>query len=317
MKPSPLHSLMFTALVVSLCLAACAAPSASQSTDPIRLVANPWEASRLNAAVAKILIEEEINTPATIVELDEAETWVQIAAGSADATLEVWPSGHTADHAKYIDTGKSIEDGGALGAVGKIGWYLPSYMLEGRQELRTWESFTDINTAKLFATAETGDRGQFLAGDPTWVQYDQQIIDNLGMNLEVVSVGSEAALIEKLEAAVEAEAPILMYFWTPHWAHALYDLTAVSLPAYSEECYGLAEAGGIDCDYPPEDLYKIFATDLSQKHPQVYTFLKRFTLTNQDQIAMMAMVQLDGLSIEEAARTWIDQNENVWRAWLP
>ena len=32
---------------------------------------------------------------------------------------------------------------------------------------------------------------------------------------------------------------------------------------------------------------------------------------------MMAMVQLDGMSIEEAAQSWIDQNESIWQAWIP
>lgn len=321
MSISSLHKLLVTAVGVLVMLTACTSPStpdpAIPDADPVRLVANPWEASRLNATVATILLAEKLNIPAEVVEFDEATTWEKIAAGEADANLEIWPSGHHANRQKYIETDKSVEYGGTLGAVGKIGWYIPSYMLEGHQELRSWEGFLNPANAALFAAPEIGGKGQFLTGDPSWVQYDTQIIENLELNLEVVSVGSEAALLERLAAAVANEQPILMYFWTPHWAHAVYDLTAVSLPPYSEECYAQLDKNGIDCDYPPEDLYKIFATDFSEKNPQAHTLLKNLSLTNQDQIAMMAMVQLDGMSIEEAARTWVEQNEAVWQAWMP
>ena len=55
-------------------------------------------------------------------------------------------------------------------------------------ELATWEGFADPEQAKLFATAETGDKGQFLAGDPSWVQYDEEIIPNLGIAMQVVTL---------------------------------------------------------------------------------------------------------------------------------
>ena len=45
------------------------------------------------------------------------------------------------------------------------------------------------------ATAETGDEGQFLGGDPRWVQYDVDIIANLGQWVEVVWAGSEEAIL--------------------------------------------------------------------------------------------------------------------------
>jgi glycine betaine/proline transport system substrate-binding protein len=210
-----------------------------------------------------------------------------------------------------------VENGGLLGPVGKIGWYLPTYLVEAHPELAAWEGFTTPEAAALFATAETGDKGQFLAGDPSWVQYDADIMKNLNINFQVVTAGSEEAILAALDAAYSRQDPILFYFWTPHSVHAQYNLTEVQLPSYSEECYAKAAEGGIACDYPPDNLFKIFWKGLKDAAPDAYTLLKNMNYTTRDQIAMIAAVELEGKSVDEAAREWVDANEGVWRAWLP
>jgi glycine betaine/proline transport system substrate-binding protein len=159
--------------------------------------------------------------------------------------------------------------------------------------------------------------GQFLAGDPSYVQYDADIIKNLGLPLQVVSTGSEQAELAALDAAISRGEPLLMYLWTPHSVHAKHPLTEVQLPAYSEDCYAKAEAGGIDCDYPPDVLLKVMWAELDEQAPDAATFLKNFQLTNEDQIQMLGAVEVDGQSVEAAAQAWVDANESTWRAWLP
>jgi glycine betaine/proline transport system substrate-binding protein len=229
----------------------------------------------------------------------------------------VWPSGHATNVTEYIDTQKVVENGGALGPIGKIGWYMPTYLLADNPDLATWEGFTKPETAQLFATAETGDKGQFLAGDPSWVQYDADIIENLGINFQVVTAGSEDALLSALDAAYSRQEPILFYFYKPHAIFAKYDLSEVELPPYSEECYAQKDSGGIDCDYPDDVLFKIFWSGLQEAAPDAYTFLKNMNYDTDTQIGMIADVELDGQSVEETARAWVDANESVWSTWLP
>lgn len=292
-----------------------AAPSGEKMT--IKLVENPWSGSQVNVAVAKILIEEELGYPVEIVTLDENAQWPALANGELHASLEVWLSGHMENVAKYIDEQKTVEHGGLLGPVGVIGWFMPSYMLDDHPELATWEGFKDPEIGKLFSTAETGDKGQFLAGDQSWVQYDADIIKNLGLPFEVVTAGSEEAILAALDSAYSRKEPLLFYFWTPHSIHAKYDLTQVELPPYSDECYAKAESGGVDCAYPADELFKILWAGLKDEAPDVYQLLKNFNYSTKDQITMIAAVELDGKSAEEAARMWIDDNPSVWKAWLP
>lgn len=282
----------------------------------IQLAENPWSASSINVNVAKILLEEQLGYPVEIVTIDENGQWPALAAGDLHASLEVWPSGHGANVEQYIDGG-TVENAGLLGPVGKIGWYVPTYVVEQHPELATWEGFASPETAALFATAETGDNGQFLAGDPSWVQYDADIISNLELPFQVVVAGSEEAILASLDSAVSREEPVLFYFYKPHSIFAKYDLTEVQLPEYNEECYAGAESGGVACDYPADELFKIVWPGLVGEAPDAYQLLQNMNYSTEVQISMVAAMELDGMAAEEAAREWVDANEAVWSAWLP
>jgi len=287
------------------------------SLTTIKLVANTWEGSEANIAVAKAILEE-VGYTVEVISLDENAMWPAMASGDVHAALEVWPSGHAANVETYIDSGAGVENLGELGVVGKIGWFVPSYLIEQNPALATWEGYADPANAALFATAETGSSGQFLAGDPAFVQYDAEIISNLGLPFEVVVGGSEQALMSALESAYAAEEPLLFYFWTPHEAFANFELTQVELPAYSDECgeHAAAADGGVDCAYPDDVLFKIGWAELATEAPAAHSILSNFSYTNQDQIEIMAAAG-DDMTIDEAAVAWVEANRSVWEAWLP
>ncbi|WP_423916643.1 glycine betaine ABC transporter substrate-binding protein [Candidatus Poriferisodalis sp.] len=310
---------LLIALIAGLGLfaAACTGGDDLGSQESITLAANPWNGSALNVAVAAQLLESELGYDVEIVEIDENGQWAAINTGDLSASLEVWPSGHAQNVIDFIDNaGANVDNAGLLGPIGKIGWFIPTYMVERHPELATWEGFADPELAGLFATAETGDLGQFLGGDPSFVQYDEDIINNLGLPLQVVYAGSEAAILAAVDAAYSREDPILVYLWTPHSAFNSYDLTNVLLPTYSDDCYGTADAGGVDCDYPADVLFKIIDASLASNAPSADNFLRAMSYDSADQIAMLAAVEGEGMSVDDAAAQWIADNEATWSAWL-
>lgn len=289
------------------------------SKETITLIVNPWSASRLNVEVAKIIIEEQLGNPVEIKEVDENDAmFTGMADGSLDAVLEIWPSGITDAETSYFDDG-TVEQIGDLGAVGKIGWFVPQYVLDDNPDLATWEGFQDPANAALFSTAETGDNGRFLGTDPSYSQFDEQIIANLGLPFEVQFSGSEPATVAELDARFAANEPIVMYWWTPTAAVAKYDLVNVELPAYTDECGASAAAsdGGVDCDYPEDVIIKAASAGLQEKDADVYTFLKNFTMTNDDQLEMLPAFEIDGDEPDVVAAAWVAAHEDEWKTWLP
>lgn len=286
--------------------------------DAVTLAVNPWTGSAVNAYVAKAIIEAELDTPVEIIDIDENATWVGLDDGSIDAVLEVWPSGHAADYETYITGKGTVVDLGLLGPSAKIGWYVPKFIVDEHPELATWEGFQDPELAKLFATAESGDLGQFTMGDPSYVTYDEQIIANLGLPLAYVVAGSEAALLTAIDQSIADQKPILMQFWQPHWKQLEVELVEVKLPEITPECEAALESqdGSYACDYPVDELYKAANAGLEAKNPAAFSLLSNLVLTTEQQSEIAGYVDRDGMTAEDAAKKWVDENPDVWQAWL-
>jgi glycine betaine/proline transport system substrate-binding protein len=285
------------------------------SGTTINFSVSPWQGSAANVAVAQKLLEDKLGYTVETTDIDEYAQFQALANGDLDATLEVWPSGHAEDYAKYIDGGKGVVDGGLLGVTGQIGWWIPTYLLDSNPELATWDGIK--GNEAMFQTAESGDAGQLLDGDPSFVTFDQPIADNLGLNLKVVYAGSEAAELTALDTAYQNEDPILMYFWTPHWAQSKYDLTMVELPAVTPDCEDAAanNADAYACAYPPDALYKAFSDQLETRAPAAFAFLSAMQWTNEDQNGVALDIN-DGMDPADAAQKWIDANADVWQPWV-
>ena len=319
--------------VLALALAACgssdkegassdttaAGGGAKDFSGTITLAVNPWDGSEANANVAKIVLEKQGMT-VNLKKIDENGAWPALDSDSIDANLEVWPSGHAKDFATYVTQKKSVVDGGLLGVTGQIGWYVPKFVVDEHPEFATWEGLKSQEAADYFKTAETGDQGQFLLGDPSYVSYDADIIKNLDLPFKVVVGGSEATLITQLDNALKDKTPLLFYFYNPQWANAKYDLVKVQLPAITPECTKSAEGQGKDhkyaCAYPPDHLFKAISTKLESKNAGAFDFLEKMKWTDNDQNTVTKYKNVDGMTIAAAAQKWVDENESVWKAWL-
>ena len=309
-------------LVLLIATTACAPLQASQTAEPVQkativLGDNSWTTANLNTAVAKIILEEHMGYTVEVLPISGDEMFPAMENGEVHAVLEVWPSARSAEIQEYTEK-NAVEVGGELGVVGIQGWFMPAYMLEEYPELATWEGFKNPEVAGAFSTPETGENGQLLLGDPTWVYIGPDFIESQQLPMQAVYAGSEDGILAALDDAYSNKSPILFYLWTPHTAFAKYELTEVELPKYSQACADKAEAdNGRDCGYPPDVLLKVLSSNLSDVSPEAYRFLKSFKYANEDQIMMLGLVDIQGKSVEEAARIWVEQNENIWRVWIP
>lgn len=303
-------------VVGSLFMAACGSSDSNTSgggTETIRIARNNWTASAIDVEIVKQLIEKQLGNPVEIVDIDENAMFAGLSSGELDANVELWPSGISADEQAYIDD-KSVVDMGKLGAVGKIGWFVPQYAIDKYPSLATWEGLKDPEVAKAFATAATGSNGRFLGMDPSFSQYDEQIITNLKLPFTVQYSGSEAATQAEIQSRAALEEPVLMYYWTPSAAVGKYNLKNVALPAPTVDC--AKDPAKCDGDYPEDVLIKVASAKLESKDSKVFSFIKKFTLTTDDQLGLLPAVEIDKRAASEVAAEWIANNEATWSAWF-
>jgi glycine betaine/proline transport system substrate-binding protein len=280
------------------------------SKGEVKMMINQWVGAAANVAVAQCLLQQ-MGYKVTTSTLAEEVAWQGFSSGEVDVILENW--GHPDLEKKYIATDKLAQDDGPTGVTGIIGWYVPGWMVDKYPDITDWNNLNKY--ADLFKTSESGDKGQFLGSDPTFVQYDEALITNLKLNFKDVFSGSEAATITAFQQADKNKTPLIGYFYDPQWLQSEIKLVQVKLPAYTPGCD--ADLKKVACDYPPYILNKIVRTKFVTDGGDAATFIKNFKWANADQNSVADAITNKNMTPEDAAKQWIDANPATWQAWMP
>ncbi|MBB6174080.1 glycine betaine/proline transport system substrate-binding protein [Nocardiopsis mwathae] len=308
---------MKTAAISLTALLAVSCGSADSGGDPngddkVRIALNGWVGYEADAAVLSYLIENELGEATELVEDDEESSWSGLADGSVDVILENW--GHEDLMELYGDPeNQLVVDGGPNGNSGGIGWYIPQYLVDQYPGIDTYQGLQD--NADIFSSAQGSDMGRFLAADPTFVTQDQGMINHFGMDLEIEYAGSEEEQLQEVRKAYDEKEPVLFYFYEPQWIHEELDLVKVDFPDYVPMCE--IDPEDVGCDYPEYELNKIFRKGFADENSPAYQLLDNWTWTNEDQDEVARMIADEGMDREDAARTWVEANPDVWKQWLP
>ncbi|MBL7253956.1 ABC transporter substrate-binding protein [Paractinoplanes lichenicola] len=305
------------ALIVSL--TACGGATSGAGEDEpsagakgtVNLAVNPWVGYEANAAVIAYLLEKKMGYTVDKKELKEEIAWQGFETGEVDVIVENW--GHPDLKKTYIEDKKVAVEVGPTGNEGIIGWYVPEWMTQQYPDITDYKSLNKY--ANLFKTSESKGKGQFLAGDPSFVTNDEALVTNLKLNYTVVYSGSEAAIIKAAQQATAQKKPLLFYFYEPQWLFAKEKYVRVKLPAYTEGCD--KDLKKVACDYPDYKLDKIASKKFADTGGAAYQFVKNFTWTNDDQNLVSDYLTNQGMSADQAAEKWVNEHEATWKPWIP
>jgi glycine betaine/proline transport system substrate-binding protein len=276
------------------------------------IAVNPWVGYEADAYVVGNVAEQKLGCKVNYKELKEDVSWQGFGTGDVDVVLEDW--GHPDLEKKFFaDSGDgSAEDMGPTGNVGIIHWYVPPWLAKAHPDILDYKNLNKY--ADKFKTSESGGKGQFLGADPSYVQFDEAIVSNLGLNFKVIFSGSEAASITAYEKAEKNKEWLIGYFYEPQWLFAEYPLEAVKLPPYKEGCQD--DPAKVACDYPETTLKKIGSSSWIKEGSPAVDLVKNFKWTNDDQNAVAKYIAKDGMSSEDAAAKWVADNPDKVDAWL-
>lgn len=290
---------------------------AEDSADPIKIIVNNWTSQLvLSNVVGQILQAQGLN-----VEYKSSDTQLQytaLASGDMDFQVEVWEGSQAESFNKALEGG--AVDLGAHNAVTREDWWYPTYMNEMCPGLPDWKAL-DACAAKL-ATAETGSKGRFVGPPADWGKHYSERIQALKMNFQEVPVGQAATLWAELQAAYDRKEPVVLFNWTPNFIEAKFEGQFVEFPEYAPECFsdpkwGMNPDAIYDCGAPAKGyLKKAGSKQLMEKWPKAAAILQKVNFTNPQIAAAAAMVDVDGMTPEDAAKKWVAENEATWKAWV-
>jgi glycine betaine/proline transport system substrate-binding protein len=282
---------------------------AADGHDPIRLALNEWTSQRISTYLMGTVLAaaghevEYVDAPY----MDQLDA---IADGRIDVAMEFWSTTGSVALDDALAAG-SVRIIGDTGMIAREEWWYPIYMKERCPGLPDWHALKAC--ASTFAVPDTAPKGRYLGGPVTWGGFDEERVAALGLDFEVVHAATEADLYSTLEAAVARHQPVLLWVYAPHWAPVRHQGEWVEFPAFTEDCY---RERRFDCGKPSGPIWKVGATDLTARFPEATQAIDAFHISNAEMGAMIARVDVDGLTIEETVAEWMAANEAVWKSWL-
>lgn len=288
-----LGALVLSALAVLL--AACAGsdeqvtgePAPPEEKDTVRLVYVDWVSEVASAHVVKAVIEDRLGYNCELLSVTAISMWESIAAGDQDAMVAAWLPSLQAHYYSRVED-EVVNLGPNLEGV-EMGLVVPAYV--------------DIDSIPELHDHIEDFGGRIIGIDPEagLMEKTEQAIEEYNLEFDLIS-GSDLTMTSALEIAFEEERWIAVTGWSPHWKFARWDLKYLDDPG---QVYGDSEYIGT-----------IVRKGLDEDMPGVYSFLENFYWEPCDMEQVMLWFSEQEMSAEQAAKRWINENEEKVDQWL-
>jgi glycine betaine/proline transport system substrate-binding protein len=282
---------------------------------------NAWAGATANVYVVKYVLEKNLGCKVNIAKLPESTPLFQaMTDGKVDVVLEDWNNIQLKVNRHFVTKEKSVVDLGPTGVVGHIGWYIPTYLMKQHPEFKTWRGLKGKES--LFKSPESGSQGMFLGGDPSYVQKDQQLIKQLGLNFKFVSVGAEPAQVARWTQLYKQHKPVLFYWYTPQYLNASYQLSEVKLPPRGKNCVDsynpkLGSNWSIyRCAYGQTIIEKLMSSKFAKSGSAALKVIRNWKWSANDQNTVANQIAGKHVDPDKAAEQWVKANQAKVKAWL-
>ncbi len=302
--------------MVAALAAGPAQAAAPESSDPIKLTLHDWTGNYITTTIMGEVLKS-MGYNVEYVQADYLAQFAGIETGDLTIAMELWQTTAAEALEASLATGNTI-DLGEIGMQAKEEWWYPLYMKELCPGLPDWKAL--LACGEVFSTPETAPKGRYLSGPATWGGYDQERVEALGLPFEVVNAGTDAGLFAEIQSAYERKAPIMAWVYSPHWAVAKFDGEWVEFPTYEKACYedpkwGMNPDKAYDCGKPFGWIKKAGWAGGEAKWPAAYKAVRAYTMDNATMSALVGKVDLDGMSVEDVVKEWMDANQATWQGW--
>lgn len=307
------------AAAVALAPLTAAAGNVAESDDPIIIVQNNWTSQNVLSTVVGKVLESMGYT----IEYAPADSQLQFAAigeGDMHFQVEAWEGSMKSAFEAAVKEG--MIDAGAHDAKTREEWWVPNYVLDNCPGATEWKGLDAC--AEQFATAETTPKGRFLGPPADWGKNYADRVKALNMNFVAINVGQAATLWAELQSAYDRKEPIVLFNWTPNFIEAKFEGAFVNFPeppangaCDNDASWGPNPDTTGDCGAPRSGWLKKAAwKGVAGEWPNAWKVMQKVNFSNAHIAAASLLVDVDGMTVEEAADKWIKDNQSVINSWM-
>jgi glycine betaine/proline transport system substrate-binding protein len=308
-------------LSLYLAATALAAPMAahaqSDECGEVSITEMNWASAQVVTAVADFIMSQGYGCDVSVVQSDTVPAITSVAENNEpDIVTELWLNSAGDTYTQLKEDGRIVEAGPVLDPGGVEGWWIPTYLAEAHPELKSIDGILenpDLVEARFYNCPEGW--GCRVVSDNL-----SRALDLEGNGIEVFNAGSGQVLASSMADAVMAEEPWFGYYWGPTVPLGKYDMTKVDLGPVDDEIHSRnmnqeADDPGVS-DFPAAPIYTAVTTDFQDENPAVFEFLQNMTFQTSDMSSVLAWMDENTASADEAAVYYLTTYQEQWTEWL-
>lgn len=279
--------MILAVLMMGISLAGCTQPKDSDTKGTVKLAYVNWAEGIAMTNLAAAVLEDKMGYEVELTMADAAPVFTSVASGNTDAFLDVWLP---VTHKSYIEEyGDDMVDLGVSYENALLGLIVPAYV-----EINSIE---ELNANKeLFGGEIVGiDAGAGLMAAA------EKAIEEYGLDFKLLT-GSGPTMTAALGKAIDANEPIVVTGWAPHWMFAKWDLKVLEDPK--------GVLGEV------ENIHKYARKGLEDDMPDVAEFLRNFKMSEAELGDLMGAIENDGGEPLDVARSWMNSHEELINGWI-
>lgn len=254
-----------------------------------RLTYVNWAEGVAYTHLAKVVLEDMMGYDVEITSADVGPAYIAVADRKYDAFMECWPKMHR----DYLEAaGDDVISLGNVYEGTELGLAVPAYV--------------PIDTISGIKGNEDKFDGKITgidAGAGMMKTIEAEIIPDYDLDITLVP-SSGPAMTAAVSDAVDSKEWILFPAWKPHWMFASWDLKLLE----QDPDKAVWERGNIEI---------IGRADIDEDKPELAQFLRNMYLTDPELADLMLKVEESDDSVEEVARNWMNDHEEVVMDWIP
>ncbi len=291
-----LFTVLFVLFIVTTSLFA-AGQGEDASGKSADLVYANWEEGVAYTHLAQAVLEDKMGYKVTITAADVAPAYAAVAQGDKDAFMETWlPVLHKDYVEKY---GDDIIDLGHVFEGTESGLVIPSYMADAG--IKTISDLLKPEAQEKLNLTITGiDAG---AGVMKTTENDVMPMYGLTDAGYKLLPSSGPAMMAALKDAVANKEWIVVTGWKPHSMFGYWDLQF--LEQDKDQVWGVG------------NIHIKGRKTLKEDKPELAAFLENMSLSTSELGSLMVAINESDKDTLEAARDWMNANEEVIADWIP
>lgn len=299
-------------------LCALTVPAMAQANcGEVSITEMNWASNTVVTSVAKFIMEQGYGCDVTVVPSDTVPAVTSVAEnGEPDIVTELWLNSAGDAYLRLEEEGKIERLGKVLDPGGVEGWWIPTYLADEHPELKTIEGIMDnpelVGSRFNNCTDGWGCR----------IVNDNLIraLDLKESGIEVFNHGSGETLASSMASAVQDGEPWFGYYWSPTVPFGKLDMTRVKLGEYKKDVHQKNQTADADnpgvSEFPAAPILTSVTTDFKDREPEVAEMLSKMTFKTDTMSALLAWMDANNASAEEAAVYFLANNRDEWSTWL-